>query len=173
LKSFSGLDQADYARLDLGQAIETAVMLLEPEFRDRVTVSRDYVVLPPIYCHAADMHQVIMHLLRNAAQAVDVQGNVTIRGSVDERWIRIAFTDTGRGIPPEMLPRVFNPGFTSGERRVKASLSLFTCMKIVKRHDGAIRVASTLGSGSTFTIELPRELETRTSPVPGRALAAS
>jgi signal transduction histidine kinase len=110
------------------------------------------------------MHQVVMHLLRNAAQAIDAQGMVTIRGSVDDRLIRISFIDTGRGIAPDVVTRIFNPTFTSRDHRVKASLSLFTCMKIVNRHEGAIRVESALGSGSTFTIELPRELENRPSP---------
>ena len=172
LKNFSGLDQGEYTRLDLAQAIETALTLLEPEFRERITVCRNYVPLPPIYCYAADMHQVVMHLLRNAAQAIDAHGNVTIQGNVDDQWIRIAFSDSGRGIAEDAITRVFNPGFTSREHRVKASLSLFTCMNIVKRHQGTIRVESTLGAGTTFTVELPRELESRVSPPHETAVAA-
>jgi two-component system NtrC family sensor kinase len=92
-------------------------------------------------------------------QAIDGAGTLTIRVTADETWIHVDFVDSGRGIPPDQLRTLFTPGFSSGSGRVRASMSLFTCMAIVKKHRGDIRVQSELGHGSTFTVLLPRSLE--------------
>ena len=139
---------------------------------DRIEVARGYGAVPPFYCYAAELNQVFMHLLRNAAQAIDGKGAIAIRTATDEKYIRVSFTDSGRGIPEEQMPRLFTPGFISREQKIRASLSLFTCFNIVKKHNGEIRVESRPGKGSTFTILLPRELETRADAHTGHAAAA-
>lgn len=158
LKSFAGIDQTAYTQFDLEGALEDTIALVEPEFRGRVETIREYQPLPRLYGFAAELNQVFMHLLRNGAQAIEGTGRIAIGTDVDAGHFRIAFRDTGRGIPPDQIPRLFNPGFTSG-KRVKASLSLFTCMNIVRRHGGDIRVKSEPGKGAEFTVLLPRSLE--------------
>jgi signal transduction histidine kinase len=159
LKSFAGIDQAAYARIDLVRAVQDTVALLASEFEGRVTVAVEHSEVPVIYGFAAELSQVFMNLLRNAVEAIPDKGSVTIRLSTDTSAIRIAFHDTGRGIPAESLANIFTPGFTTQARRVKASLSLFTCMNIVRRHGGNIEVESTPVQGSIFTVVLPRRLE--------------
>ncbi len=159
LKVFAGIDQARLARIDVAQAIEDATALMRPEFEDRVKVVVDRKPVPVIYAYATELHQLFLNLLRNAVQAVDGAGAVKIAISTDDAWIRIAFSDTGRGIPPDQLRTLFTPGFSSGSGRVRASLSLFTCMAVAKKHGGDIRVQSEVGKGSTFTVLLPRSLE--------------
>ena len=159
LKVFAGIDQSRYTRVDLVQSIEDTVALFKPEFEDRITVTIEREPVPVIFGYATELHQLFLNLLRNAVQAIDGAGTLTIRVTADKPWIRMDFADSGRGIPPDRLRTLFSPGFSSGPGRVRASLSLFTCMAIVKKHRGDIRVRSELGHGSTFTVLLPRSLE--------------
>jgi signal transduction histidine kinase/tetratricopeptide (TPR) repeat protein len=159
LKSFAGIDRADYSEFDLIGGLDDVIALLEPTLSGRVMVNRTYGEVPRIYCYAAEISQVFMHLLRNAAEAIEGAGEITIRTDCDTTQIRIAVVDTGRGIPANEIPHLFNPSFNRHEQRVKVSLSLFICQSITSKHGGDIHVSSTSGKGSTFTIVLPRALE--------------
>lgn len=159
LKSFAGIDRADYSQFDLIRGLDDVIALLEPLLGDRVKMNRAYGEVPRIYCYAAEISQVFMHLLRNAAGAIDQAGEITVRTDCDTNQIQIAVIDTGRGIAANEIPNLFNPSFNRQEERVKASLSLFICQSITRKHGGDIHVSSTLGKGSTFTIVLPRVLE--------------
>jgi len=76
---------------------------------------------------------------------------------VDQKAVEISVTDTGCGITPEDLNRLFDPFFTTKEMGRGTGLGLSVSYGIVERHDGTIRVQSTVGLGSTFTIRLPVE----------------
>jgi signal transduction histidine kinase len=155
LKTFAGIDQAEYREVDIAAALDNTLELLEPELRGRVSVDRSYCSRPRIHAYAAELNQVFMHLLRNAAQAIDGAGLVTVRLNCSETAVSIAFTDTGRGIPREEIARLFNPSFTSHGNRIQAALSLFASWTIVQKHGGDIRAESEPGKGSTFTVTLP------------------
>ena len=159
LKSFAGIDSADYTQFDTLHALDDVIALLESEFRDTVRVVKQYGQIPDIYGYAAEMSQVFMHLIRNAAQATPEGGVITVGADCDSQHIWILVADSGRGIASEDIDKLFNPGFNLHDRRVKASLSLFTCLRIVRRHGGDIQVASMPGEGSTFRVVLPRALE--------------
>jgi signal transduction histidine kinase len=159
LKSFAGIDQAEYTLIEIPEVIEDALALIEPEINARVRVTREFGPVPRIYCFAAEMAQVFMNLLRNASQAIDGTGTISVSTDADQDEIRIGFRDSGRGISSDKLPKLFEPGFNSSEHRVRASLSLFACANIVKRHGGKMRVESEVGRGSLFTVALPRALE--------------
>jgi signal transduction histidine kinase len=155
LKTFAGIDQAEYTEVDIAAALDNTVELLEPELRGRISVDRTYCSRPRIHVYAAELNQVFMNLLRNAAQAIQGSGVVTVRLSCSEKAITIAFTDTGRGIPRDEIARLFNPRFTSDGNRIQAALSLFASWTIVQKHGGEIRAESEPGRGSTFTVTLP------------------
>ncbi|HBY63109.1 MAG TPA: hypothetical protein DEH78_25075 [Solibacterales bacterium] len=161
LKSFARYDRAAYERVDLNASLEDTVTLIEPGLRERVRLVRHYDGIPPVYCYAAELNQVFMNLLTNAAEAIDGEGVITIRTCYCDKELTVMIEDTGRGIPREQLPGLFTPGFTVKEKRVQASVSLFASLNIVRKHGGEIRVASEVGKGSTFTIALPRSLETQ------------
>jgi signal transduction histidine kinase len=133
--------------------------LLRPEFDQRVSVSIEHGNVHPIYAYATELYQVFLNLLRNCIQAIEGAGAVTIRITADADWFKVSFADTGRGIAPAILSQLFTPGFSADSGRVRASLSLFTCMLVAKKHGGDIRVESEVGHGSTFTVLLPRSLE--------------
>jgi signal transduction histidine kinase len=165
LKGFAHLDRAEFGEIDLAQSLEHTLALLEPEFRGRVAVEREYAPLPRLNAYGAELNQVFMHLLRNAAQAIDGTGVVRIRTKADEQAVRISVIDSGRGITQAQRDAIFNPSFNKEGNRVRASLSLFGCLNTVRNHGGNIEVHSTPGHGSTFTVVLPRSLENGPEPM--------
>jgi signal transduction histidine kinase len=165
LKSFAQLDRAEFGDFDILQALDHILALLEPEFRGRVDVVRDWQPVPIINVYGAELNQVFMNLLRNAAQAIEGPGTITLKTSSDDASIRIVVKDSGRGIPAELCDAIFNPSFNREGDRVRASLSLFGCLNIARKHGGDIAVDSKIGHGSTFTVILPRSLENAPEPV--------
>jgi signal transduction histidine kinase len=165
LKSFAQLDRAEFGELDVVQSLEDTLALLEPEFRGRIEVQRDFQPVPKINVYGAELNQVFMNLLRNAAQAIDGLGAVTLRTRADGASIRIAVKDSGRGMSEEQRKSIFNPSFNREGNRVRAAMSLFACLNIARKHGGDINVESSTGKGSTFTVILPRSLENAPEPV--------
>jgi signal transduction histidine kinase len=106
-----------------------------------------------------------MNLIRNAAQAIEGPGAVTLCTRVDGTSIRIGVKDTGRGMSEEQRKSIFNPSFNRQGSRVRAAMSLFACLNIARKHGGDISVESAIGKGSTFTVILPRSLENAPEPV--------
>jgi signal transduction histidine kinase len=165
LKGFAHLDRAEFGEVDVMQSLEHTLALLEPEFRGRVTIERDYGPIPRLNAYGAELNQVFMHLLRNAAQAIDGPGIVRVSTKADDQAIRISVTDSGRGLSPAQRDGIFNPAFNKEGNRVRASLSLFGCLNTARKHGGNIEVFSNPGQGSTFTVVLPRSLENGPEPV--------
>jgi len=88
-------------------------------------------------------------------QSIEGAGSIVLRTFVDEPDVCVEFADTGRGIPPEQLQQLFDPGINAKGPRVKAAMGLFSSFHIVRKHRGTIRVASEPGKGTTFTVQLP------------------
>lgn len=158
LRTFGRPDRAQVDTVDVHENIEAALALLAHELRDRVEVVREYGELPAIECYAQEIGQVFMNLLLNASQAIRERGRVTIRTRTLEGGIEVSISDTGVGIPPGVLPRIMEPGFTTKGNRMGMGLGLLTTQRIVERHGGRLAVESRVGAGSTFTVFLPRNL---------------
>ncbi|MGC9021519.1 MAG: ATP-binding protein, partial [Dissulfurimicrobium sp.] len=112
--------------------------------------------LPKIFIDENQIQQVLVNLITNAAQAMTKNGKLHIKSSLDKNknYIEIYITDTGKGIPPELLPHIFDPFFTTkGEGGTGLGLSV--SYGIIKNHKGDISVESKVGKGTTFTIRLP------------------
>ncbi len=159
LKSFAHTDQADYQKIDLRQSLDDTLALLEPEFRGRIEVVRNYGDIPMLFCYPAELNQVFMNLLRNSSEAIESSGRITLTARCDDHFVFLEVADTGRGITPAQIPRLFNPSFSREGRRMKAAIGLFTCLNIVQKHGGEIRAESEAGYGARFTVVLPRSLE--------------
>jgi PAS domain S-box-containing protein len=156
LKDFSRMDrQETWAFDDLHNGIDSTLNVIWNELKYKCEVRKEYGELPPVECVLPQMNQVFMNLLVNAAQAITDHGVITIRtGTRDERvWIEIA--DTGGGIAPENLSRVFDPFYTTKPVGQGTGLGLSVSYSIVEKHHGRIEVESQLGKGTTFRIWLP------------------
>ncbi len=133
--------------------------------RSGVTVmTRVEPEIPPVCGDAGSVATVISNLLTNAIKYNRPSGEVALRATRDGEMARIEVADTGIGIPEESLPRIFEEFYRVGSGAARdipgSGLGLAICRRIVEELGGSIEVASTLGSGSTFTVRLP--LATRT-----------
>jgi two-component system NtrC family sensor kinase len=155
LRNFARLDEAERKKVDLHEGLESTLTLARHQLENRIQVVRDYGDLPEIDCFANQLNQVFMNLLMNAAEAIEAKGTITISTRAHGDAVTVAFSDTGTGIPAEMLPKVFDPGFTTKGVRVGCGLGLAICYKIVTEHGGRVEVQSQMGQGTTFTLYLP------------------
>jgi signal transduction histidine kinase len=106
------------------------------------------------------LRQAIENLLNNAVKYTNSGGTISLKLIYESRWVMITVTDTGMGIPPEDLPHIFDRFYRVDQVRTRKTggfgLGLAIVKQIVEAHQGYVRATSTLGVGSTFTLELPR-----------------
>ena len=155
LKDFSRIDHAEMAAADLNAGIESTLNVVWNELKYKAEVVREFGELPPVTCIAAQINQVVMNLLVNAAHAIKTRGTITVRTAQVDDFVRIEVCDTGEGIAPEHLGRIFDPFFTTKPVGKGTGLGLSLSYDIVTKHGGRIEVESTVGSGTCFRIFLP------------------
>ena len=155
LRNFARGDEGERRPADLHEGLESTLTLVHHEIKNRIEVVRDYGDLPEVECQPDQLNQVFMNILVNAAQAIEGTGTITIRTRATPNEVTIAFSDTGKGILPDNLPKIFDPGFTTKSVGVGSGLGLAICYKIVMEHGGRIEVQSDIGKGTTFTLTLP------------------
>lgn len=139
---------------DLHAEIDDTLLLLHHELKDRITVERRYGELPRVVCNAGQVSQVLLNVLINAIQAIEDRGTITIETAADRGLVRLKITDTGKGVPPELMSRIFEPGFSTKEPGQGTGLGLSICKEIVERHGGDLELESEPGRGTTVTITL-------------------
>ena len=161
LRLFSRLDESEIKQVDLNEGIDATVRLLSRYYKSgRITLDRNYGELPLINCYAAQLNQVWMNLLVNAAQAIgDDYGTVRIQTLSNGKTITVSVTDSGKGISPENLKKIFDPFFTTKPVGEGTGLGLSISHGIVEKHRGTIAVRNISGEGTTFTITLPVDIE--------------
>jgi signal transduction histidine kinase len=155
LKNFARVDEGERKRVNIHEGIDSSLILVYHQIKNRIQVVKDYGELPEIECFPNRLNQVFMNLLVNAGQAIPDKGVLTIKTYRDGDDIKVAISDTGIGIPPENLEKIFEPGFTTKGVGVGTGLGLSICGKIIQDHRGRIAVESEVGKGTTFTITLP------------------
>jgi PAS domain S-box-containing protein len=155
LKNFAHLDEAELQRADLIQGLENTLTVIKHELGDRIKVVRNYGELPLVTCYPGELNQLFLNLLTNAAKAIRGEGTITITAAAAAGSVSVEIADTGVGIPPDQLDKLFDVGFSEGENRVKMGWGLATARQIVQRHKGTIDVRSEVGAGSAFTVVLP------------------
>lgn len=157
LRSFARLDEADIKEADINDCLETTLRVVWNELKYKAQVVKHLEPLPPIRCYPGQLNQVFVNLLVNAAQAIKERGIITIHTEATESHIVICIADTGGGIAPENLNRLFTPFFTTKGIGKGTGLGLSISYGIVQKHNGTIEVSSKLGEGTEFTIRLPIE----------------
>ena len=162
LKDFSRVDQAQWQDADLNAGIECTLNVVWNELKYKAEVVRAYdPSLPRVPCLPAQINQVVMNLLVNAAQAIAERGVITLRTGHDAGWAWIEVEDSGGGMPPEVLKHIFDPFYTTKPVGKGTGLGLSISYDIVRKHGGRIEVASTLGQGSRFRVWLPVRINSR------------
>ncbi len=155
LKDFSHIGTSEFQWVNLHDGLESTLSVIWNELKYKAEVIRDYGELPEVECIPSELNQVFMNLLVNAAQAIPEHGSITIRTRKHDTWACVEISDTGSGIPPEMLNRIFDPFFTTKPVGKGTGLGLSISHGIIRKHKGRIEVASQPGQGTTFTVRIP------------------
>ncbi|MDJ0850647.1 MAG: ATP-binding protein [Myxococcota bacterium] len=157
LRTFSRLDPGSPTTIDLAAALDATINLLRGRLKG-IEVTREYEEVPPVECLEGQLNQVFMNLVANAADAVGDSGSIAIRlRSVDAGTVEVEIDDDGRGIPPDLIEKIFEPFYTTKEVGRGTGLGLAISYEVVAHHGGRIDVASTLGRGTLFRVQLPVE----------------
>src|SRR5271166_5718592 len=140
---------------DLGGTAEHAVMFARQQAVTKgIRIELDKgEQLPPVDHDPNQMNQVLLNLLLNAIQAMDKAGSIYVTLRHDKEFVLVTVADQGKGIPPEVLPNIFRPFFTTKGHGTGLGLSL--ARRIVEAHGGTITVRSEVGKGAQFTLRLP------------------
>ncbi len=146
------------SKVDINELLRKALLLVQnslnvANIKSRVELAEG---LPQLLLDENQMQQVLVNLFINAAQAMRPEGRLTVRTSLDSEngMVEIRITDTGKGIPSEYIPHIFDPFFSTKEEG-GTGLGLSVSYSIIKSHGGNIKVDSRMGLGTTFTIQLP------------------
>jgi two-component system, sporulation sensor kinase E len=141
---------------NINSVLEESVTFLDAELKDRdilVELELDRS-LPPLAIDRDQIKQAFYNIIRNALQAMKSGGILRLRSGADETHQFVSFSDTGGGIPPENISRVFEPYFTT--KSSGSGLGLLIVRRIVRAHGGEVMIESERNRGLTLTIRLPR-----------------
>lgn len=155
LKGFSHVGDAEWQPFDLHQGLESTLNVVAHELKYKAELVREFGELPLVECMPFQVNQVFLNLLVNATQAMQSRGRITLRTGCDGEFAWVSVSDTGAGIEPAALGRIFEPFYTTKPVGVGTGLGLSVSWDIVRRHGGTIEVASEVGVGTTFTVRLP------------------
>ncbi len=156
LRDFSHVDDGQWHEADLNDSLQSALGMVWNEIKYKVEVIQELAPLPPVQCIAAQLHQVFVNLLLNAAQAIATRGRITLRSKAQGEHVLIEISDTGTGMSEEVQKRIFEPFYTTKAVGQGTGLGLSICWEIIQRHQARIEVRSAAGVGTTFRITLPR-----------------
>jgi two-component system sensor histidine kinase HydH len=155
---FTGENLSFYGDHDLNKVLEDTLILVQRDLETcKIKVVKEFSSMPRIHCDDRQIKQVFYNLFQNACQAMSRGGILSIRTypleKEDGLYEAVAITDTGGGIPLEVLHNIFNPFFSTKD--YGTGLGLAIAQRIVSRHYGQVEVNNELGKGVTFIVSLP------------------
>jgi signal transduction histidine kinase len=156
LKDFSRVDQADRQPSDLNAALVSTLNVVANEIKYKAEVVRELGDIPLVDCVPAQINQVFMNLLVNAAQAIPEKGKIFVRSGLENNHVWFEIEDTGKGMSAEIQQRIFEPFFTTKPVGQGTGLGLSISYDIiVKKHSGRMDVRSVIDKGTCFRLWLP------------------
>ncbi|NEO82836.1 MAG: sensor histidine kinase [Spirulina sp. SIO3F2] len=177
LRNFSRLDEAQHKSVDLHEGLENTLVILQSKFKSKPThpgikISKNYGELPSINCYPAQLNQVFLNLIVNAIDALEDKRKIDTSYSpeikittgyqdeVNPPQVRIRITDNAGGIPDDVKTRIFDPFFTTKPIGKGTGLGLSISYKIItETHCGQINCTSEIGTGTTFEIIIPAQID--------------
>jgi signal transduction histidine kinase len=155
LQKFTRIDEAPFQETNLHEGLDSTLELLKPFLKSGVTVAKSYGQIPRIHADVAELNQVFMTLLRNANDAIDGEGKITVTTSADDAYVYVHVADDGRGLTENQQASLFDFGFSRKRERVGMRFGLPIASNIIKNHNGKITVDSAAGKGTEISIQLP------------------
>jgi signal transduction histidine kinase len=164
VKDYSYLDQAPIQDVDLREGLENTLVILAHKIKGGIRIKREYATdLPRIEAYASELNQVWTNVIDNAIDAMNGEGEIRLKASIQDAHAVVEICDTGPGIPPEVQRRMFEPFFTTKPPGIGTGLGLHISYNIVvQRHGGRIEVSSQPGE-TCFKVILPLRLSRASS----------
>ena len=173
MKTFSHPGHREQVPADLNEALAATVTVTRHQVSDVADLHLDLAHLPVVRCNIADMNQVFLNLIVNAADAIEETGQrgvITVATAVDGEDVVIRISDTGGGIPDDVRPKIFDPFFTTKDVGRGSGQGLPLARGVVQEgHGGSLTVDSVLGQGTTFTVRIPVSGLPQAEPAEGDA----
>jgi len=157
LLSFSRQDKEEYTKINIADVIQSALTLIGHQMEvNNVKIIRNIQDnLYPVKGKTQQVEQVFINIMINAQDAMPEGGELTITAENTDKQVKITFKDTGRGVPPDILSRIFEPFVTTKPPGKGTGLGLSVSYGIIKEHGGDIKIQSKEGTGTAVTITLP------------------
>lgn len=156
LRDFSRIDKQEREFFDLEEGISATLNIVNNELKYKADIIKEFAGIKPFLCVGAQINQVIMNLLVNAANSIEDFGKITVRtGCEDDNFVWAEVEDTGKGIPDEVKNKIFDPFFTTKPVGKGTGLGLSLSYKIIQDHKGRFEVDSVVGKGTKFRMYLP------------------
>ena len=157
LRNFSRLNENNKKEVSLEEGINSTLVILNNNLKNRVKVIKDYGNINKVSCFPGEMNQVFLNIINNAADAIGGEGEIRIKTWQDKKNAYISISDNGEGMPEEVRSKIFEPFFTTKPVGKGTGLGLSIVYGIIEKHNGELFVESEEGKGTTFKISLPRE----------------
>lgn len=143
---------------DVKEVVEKNLKFLEPQIRENhIAVIKHFESsLPPVMADAGMLYQAFLNILMNAMQSIENNGRIEVNATASNGAVTLTFTDSGKGIPPNVLNKVWDPFFTTKE--TGSGLGLGIVRNIIKSHDGEVNIANSPEGGAVVTLILPSSM---------------
>ncbi|RZU31031.1 two-component system sensor histidine kinase NtrB [Blastococcus saxobsidens] len=168
MKTFSHPGHQEQVPADLNEAVAATVTVTRHQISDVADVTMELADLPPVLCNIADLNQVFLNLIVNAADAIEETGRrgaITVTTALDGDDVIVCISDTGGGISDDVRAKIFDPFFTTKDVGRGSGQGLPLARGVVQEgHGGTLTLESVLGQGTTFTVRLP--IDGRPTDVP-------
>ncbi|AMR30121.1 histidine kinase [Mucilaginibacter sp. PAMC 26640] len=161
LRFFSRLDEGDLKSADINEGLDATVFLVKHLLNNKIEIIKEYGDLPKIECYPGKLNQAFLNIITNAIYAVQKRfgnnegGKITIITKSDKSNILLTIKDNGTGMDAKTQAKVFEPFFTTKDVGEGTGLGMSIVYNIIKKHNGAISVSSSIGDGAAFSIKIP------------------
>ena len=155
LRTFSRLDEGERKVVSIRECVESMLTILSHRYKERILVETQYGDPDLLDCYPGLLTQAMMNLVSNAIDAIVGHGMIKIASGSAGDWYRIAVTDTGTGIPDNVLEKILDPFFTTKPVGQGTGLGLSITYSIVRKHGGRIEFARATGGGTEASLYLP------------------
>jgi len=161
LNTYSHDSTEMFEQYPVAKAIDSALVMLQAEYKHRVVITRNYIDNPIIDCWPGKLNQVFVNILSNAIQAITKSGHITIQMEFisNQTEVKVSINDDGQGMSDATLKKIFDPFFTTKQAGQGTGLGLYITYSIILQHKGSINMESHLGKGTEVVIILPLKQE--------------
>jgi signal transduction histidine kinase len=160
MQRFTNLDKAEVQSANINDILGDVAALLEPRYKGKAQLEMDLHPVPTLVCRPQQLSAVFSNLLGNAIEALNGNGKVVVSTRRKDQNVEVEIRDNGRGLDPDAISTIFDPGFKVTQGRVSTgNWNMFSSRQIIREHGGDIHIDSKVGEGTRVSVVLPCEEE--------------